>query len=855
MPAESKTFRYCFLSVSDPASDAPTLAVSGGALDGRSITLDRSVEVVLGSGQSCHFRLELSNIDADHAHVRWDERGVLISDFGSSTGTYVNGEKVGADHPLQDGDRIFLGPPGSKQSAKIVVKVPATALAAAPLLLEPTVELVGSDEPLILDEGPATPAPVVILDAPPPAAAPAARPAAPAPASPAPPPAPPAPPPPAASAPAGPVAKPSEPRKPKPEYTSDMPSMVGADHVREQLAVPPVAPVPVAKKPPRGAKGLSLPPIPRWAVLGAVAAVLTIGAFAAFRSTQKPPPVIHSITPPKAETGQTVTISGAGFETDAARNVVLMGDQKATIVSASETQIAATIPAVKLTNAGADVPVVVEARGARSNNLFLKVYALPRITSLEPDVAMPGDVVVAKGQELGGQSAAVMVASQPATIVDASPVAVRFRVPELPVAMGRGVTVSVRVGTEAGKPATLLIGRLPLVIGATPSRAMAGERVTIQGRGFDPAPGATTVSFGGVPALVLSTTATESVVAAPGLGAEAQTKVPVSVTVQGKPSSGEFLFTLTRPPAAAYVPRYFPASVPEHAGHDHVFISTEMGPALLLSGKADARATAERGEKVATALNALVEAAVAGRPAAVELRDKPAPGVAVAGSATPFVIATSADAAGYDEAWDPAAKGRRSTPQQIAAFWAALLQDHLTLFVKFQRPYHVLELSPRGKVFTDVYAEATRRARGASGVPLAMVHPLTPSLARSFREMALSPPAGGEAQSPRAAAAIEGHWLGTMTEGDVGSRPIDVRLKVDGGRLVGTLTSRSGKLTMDIPLREASYDKGTLRFLAVVGGAPKHFVGTLQVDAINGTIHAKPDAKDALGSFSLKFVQ
>ncbi len=832
--------------MTDPASDAPSLSISGGRLDGRSITLGLSAETILGSGEGSTFRLELGNIDPDHAHVVWDARGVVLSDAGSSTGTYVNGERIGADHVLQDGDRIFLGPPGSKESAKLVVKVPTGAAAEAPLILEPPPhDAGGAAEPIVLDEDPSAMAPAtpaIILDPPPPAAAPTPPPARPAP--------------PAAPTPPAPAAKPAEVRKPsKPEYTSDIPSMVPADRVREQISMPPPAPA-AARKPPasKSASRFALPPIPRWAVLAVGATVAATSGLVAYRSTQKTPPVLKSVLPPKAEVGATVTITGTGFDSTAERNTVRVGDQVAKVVSASATQIAATIPAVKVTNASADFPVVVESGGARSNGLFLKVYAPPKIAALEPDVAMPGDEVVARGQDLAGQGASVLVAAQPATIVEAGPTTIRFRVPQIPAALGKGVPVAIRVGPETGKPATLLLGRLPLVIEASPARGPAGTRVTVRGRGFDPAPGATTVSFGGAPALVLSATATEIVAAAPGLGAEAQTQAPVAANVQGKPSSGDCLFTVVRPPGSSYVPRYFPAPV-EHGGHDHVYVSTELGPTLLLSGPGDAPSTAERAERVAEALNALVEAAVAGKPAALELRDKPAPAVAVAGSPNPVVVATPADAAGYDETAEPAAKGRHSTPPEIAALWAALLQDHLTLFVKFQRPFRVLELSPRGKVLADMYAEATRRGGDASGVPFALVNPLTPSLARSLREMALVLPPPGGAGAARGAAAVEGHWVGTMTEGDTGDRSIDLRLRLDGGKLGGTLTASAGHLTMDIPLREAGYDRGTVRFVAVMGGAPKHFVGALAGDSITGTIHASADAKDAVGRFTLKFTQ
>ena len=100
-------------------------------MDGQVLPVPAGASKTLGSAEDASLRLDLENIDLIHAEVVWDPRGLLLSDVGSSTGTYVNGEKVENDHPLQDGDRVCLGPPGSKQSAKLVVKIPAEASLSA----------------------------------------------------------------------------------------------------------------------------------------------------------------------------------------------------------------------------------------------------------------------------------------------------------------------------------------------------------------------------------------------------------------------------------------------------------------------------------------------------------------------------------------------------------------------------------------------------------------------------------------------------------------------------------------------------------------------------------------------------
>jgi pSer/pThr/pTyr-binding forkhead associated (FHA) protein len=44
-----------------------------------------------------------------HAQVHRSGSGFVISDLGSTNGTYVNGERLIADHRLADGDIISIG--------------------------------------------------------------------------------------------------------------------------------------------------------------------------------------------------------------------------------------------------------------------------------------------------------------------------------------------------------------------------------------------------------------------------------------------------------------------------------------------------------------------------------------------------------------------------------------------------------------------------------------------------------------------------------------------------------------------------------------------------------------------------
>jgi FHA domain/IPT/TIG domain len=812
---------------------APLLIVTGGPLDGTELVFTRHGEKTLGASPECDLQLELGNVDPLHAGISWDSQGLVLTDMSSSTGTYVNGEKISGDHTLGDGDRVCLGPPGSKGSVKLLVRVPETGAAfqQPPAADEFSLSsddggvVLDSEEPFSLDgdtragSGQADTEPPLELEAPyeaPPTQVRTFQQ-----------PDPPSPPPPAS-------VPPPAPRKPaKPEYTTDMPSIAAPERSREAVALPPAAPreIPRGKRAKKG--GLDLSRIPRPALVGAAVVVLCLAVWAGFSRTQTPPPVLEGIVPAKVETGGTVTITGKGFDSTPARNVVRFGDQTGTVTSASATQLAVTVPNVET----GDRAVRVESRWSRSNQLFIKIFKAPAITKLEPDVALPGEEIVANGVNLAPGNVTLSVGGQPAEVSQGGPTSFHFRVPQMVASEGRAVTVNLQVGTDFAKPVPLVLGHLPLVLEITPARALPGEKVTVKGRGFDSNPAGNIVSFGGQPALVLSASETALVVCAPATDRQ----VGVTVQAHGRTSSGPAMFAMTRASSAIFLLRYFPAPVTEKPGKDVVYVSTELGPTLLLGGKGDAASTPERAMAVAAALNGVAERA-ASAPVRLETRDKP-PGVAVPGSTTSLVTVTSEDAGAYE--------GRLS-PRNLATFWTALLQDQLSLFAMRERPTQVIQMTSRGRVLTDIYAEAVRRSGMGAGVSQGILSPLSSTRAQALRELALLPPSEGQSG---AGAAVEGTWDGSMEESGVGSRRIQVKFKLKGSQLTGTMSTRSGKITAEVPLSDVAMQGPTLTFARTSGAAPLYFRGTLQGATVNGTIHAQPGAKDSVGQFSLTFTE
>jgi hypothetical protein len=831
--------------LTDSFKDAthPTLIVTGPPRDGTLLTLENpGAEKVLGASPDAQLRLEADNVDAIHARVRWDAaRGMLLTDVGSAAGTYVNGERVGAGHVLHDGDRVSLGPPGSRASVKLLVRLPRDLGAAA------AARVSTETLPIVLEDVAVTPYVARATAPAPPPAAPAPPPAPePLPAAPASPPgggeaadA-------AASAPPAtrplPLVPPpgGERKRPIADYSSDVPS-IETDRVRE--------PGPAAwEAAPRAARLASaLPRLPRSAVV-AVATLAVAGlAYFAYGRFRQAPPVISSVLPPRVEPGQTVAVAGTGLGTNAAAITVRFGDQAGKVTSTSDTQLSVTVPDALAAKEGVEIPVSVETRAGRSNALFLKVRRVPHPSRLEPEVALPGQEVTLVGDNLDGTPLSVQVAGETAQVRSAQADAVRLVVPAIPVTEGRAVPVTLRVGAQSGRPLILILGRLPLVTEVVPSAGQPGEGVVVRGRGFDPDAADNVLLFGDEPALVLAASPSELRAVAPAAASTgSQTGVPVVVKAHSGTSSGAVQFTLMRPSTSVFVPRFFAA--PVSSSTDQALVSSRLGPVLLLSDRENAPSVGERAVRVAAALNAAFDAA-ASRPVTIEARDTP-PSVAVAGGSV-LVTATPDDAAGYGRGPDTAMKGQRTTPRALAGFWAALLQDQLALFVQHQRPSRLLELSPRGKALVDLYAEAERRMGAASGVPAALVDPPSAPQARAFRDMALMLPSGPSS----AAAVVTGRWEGTMEETGSGERPIKVSLRMDGTRLAGSLGTRAGAVGMEVPLQSVTYEKGVLSFVFVSGGAPRLFRGTLQGSTVSGTMHRSATDKEAIGHFSLRYAE
>lgn len=86
-----------------------SLIVVGGVHDGKAIPVNVP-QFVIGRDPQCQLRPASPSISKRHCAIFVRGRQILIRDFGSTNGTFVNEQLVEGEVPLKEGDTIKVGP-------------------------------------------------------------------------------------------------------------------------------------------------------------------------------------------------------------------------------------------------------------------------------------------------------------------------------------------------------------------------------------------------------------------------------------------------------------------------------------------------------------------------------------------------------------------------------------------------------------------------------------------------------------------------------------------------------------------------------------------------------------------------
>ena len=216
---------------------------------------------------------------------------------------------------------------------------------------------------------------------------------------------------------------------------------------------------------------------------------------------------ISAISPLTGGAGTIVTITGTGFNSVSAQNIVAVNGIAAIVTSASGTSITATLQAGVSTG-----PVSVSINGERTIGPVFTVVPAPLIASVSPTSGLAGVQVIINGNYFSSVLAENQVTfnGTPAVISSASVNKLVVNAPAN-VTTGKIVVATNQQSTNGPVFTVQSLG----ISSLSPDNGLDGTSVTITGTGFNTTPAQNQVYFNGKAAAVTSATASSLVVTVP----------------------------------------------------------------------------------------------------------------------------------------------------------------------------------------------------------------------------------------------------------------------------------------------------------------------------------------------------
>ena len=87
---------------------AATLTVFRGPEIGRQFDISATT-VTIGRYSECDIQVRDKWVSRWHTRVSWNGIEYIVEDLGSTNGTFISGQRVGAPRALRSGDRLQLG--------------------------------------------------------------------------------------------------------------------------------------------------------------------------------------------------------------------------------------------------------------------------------------------------------------------------------------------------------------------------------------------------------------------------------------------------------------------------------------------------------------------------------------------------------------------------------------------------------------------------------------------------------------------------------------------------------------------------------------------------------------------------
>ena len=637
------------------------------------------------------------------------------------------------------------------------------------------------------------------------------------------------------------------------------------------------APAQTVRRPATRIGPKALPPTPPSKLpiyAGAAGAVLLLAGGAYYAAGVLASPKLAALSPTSAKIGDIVTVTGSNFASEATDNEVLFaGDMSAPILEGTAEQLKIRVPVIPLQPGQTmTVPVRVRSGRYRSGTVSFSVSRPAQISSLSPEVGLPGDQVTVTGVGWD-DSAEVRFGDAVAQVIEKTPTSFEVTVPELQVGLGASVAVTVGAPGDPSPPKPFWIGSAPLVLGVEPAELAPGATATVLGKGFAERMSDNRVTVGGATAVVVSASVGKLRFVVPRVG-EVGAKTNVEVAIAGSPEVGSA--DVVWKPYAGALPLVFIVEPFPLAGArtDLVVLSTPLGPAFVIASTADASA-AERAFAAQQRLNASTDLRAPDR--FVEVRDaKESPYVTVNGSEKPLLQVTAGDVAAYENGWSGAAS-RSLTRERLAQWWGAVLQDVVDLLSHGKVPHEAADLASDGRALRELGEQGAKESGRLQATVLisdsALLKRAT-KVAFVVPEMAAAVEAAGAASGRQAATATSAAQssaerapaAAAATGDDAAVAPLSLEgswhgFEHTGGRQRGirmTFSAGSGSLTYDAAvalaqkLATVKVKDNTGRYSVKRRSSTRYYVGTWDGEKISGSISAQSKGGSDLGTFELR---
>jgi IPT/TIG domain/Glucodextranase, domain B len=258
-----------------------------------------------------------------------------------------------------------------------------------------------------------------------------------------------------------------------------------------------------------------------------------------------PAPTVTSLSPGLGPIGTPVTITGTNFGDTQGSSRVLFPGLRGSPAS-SPTNWSATSVTVPVPTGAISGRVSVMVNGQVSNSLRYVVGTLT-ISSISPSSGAPGTTVTITGSGFGAtQTTSLVTFNGTAAVVsgwsDTQIVAI------VPNNATTGNVVVIENNTPSNGVLFTVATPPPLISSISPTSGAPGSTITITGSGFGATQGASTVTFNGIAASVVSWSDTQIVLIVPSGATSGNIVVTVNGTV-----SNSFFFNVTLPLAITSV--------------------------------------------------------------------------------------------------------------------------------------------------------------------------------------------------------------------------------------------------------------------------------------------------------------